>query len=91
VWWGMQDVSFWLPEEGFTENNLCEVVRSTAGDLAESVTLIDNFTNKKTGRTSHCYRIAYRSMERSLSDEEINVLQDGVREALSSRLKVELR
>jgi phenylalanyl-tRNA synthetase alpha chain len=87
----MQDVSFWLPEEGFTENNLCEVVRGEAGDLAESVVLIDEFTNKKTGRTSNCFRIAYRSMERSLSDEEINVLQESVREALTTRLGVELR
>ena len=60
-----QDVSFWLPETGFTENNLCEVVRSKAGDLVESVSLTDEFTNPKKGKTSNCFRIAYRSMERS--------------------------
>ncbi|PRQ45078.1 putative phenylalanine--tRNA ligase [Rosa chinensis] len=84
-----KDVSFWI-SESFTENNLCEVVREVAGDLAEEVQLIDNFTNKK-GMTSHCYRIAYRSMERSLTDEEVNKLQGTVRELVESKLKVILR
>ncbi|GJM95518.1 hypothetical protein PR202_ga12262 [Eleusine coracana subsp. coracana] len=84
-----KDMSFWINDE-FTENNLCEVVRGIAGDLVEEVKLIDNFTNKK-GMTSHCYRIAYRSMERSLTDEEINDLQWNVREVVKSKLKVELR
>ena len=57
----------------------------------EEVTLVDNFTNKKTGRTSNCYRIVYRSMERSLTDEEINSLQEQVRSQVASVLKVELR
>ena len=87
----LQDVSFWLPEDGFTENNLCEVVRGIAGDLVESVELIDNFTNPKKQKTSHCYRIAYRSMDRSLTDQEINDLQDAVRSSLTDNLKVELR
>ena len=51
-----QDVSFWLPEAGFTENNLCELVRGIAGDLVESVALLDSFTHPKKQRTSHCYR-----------------------------------
>ncbi len=54
-------------------------VRNIGGDLVEEVVLIDNFTNKKTGRTSNCFRINYRSMERSLTDEEINAIQDEVR------------
>ncbi len=54
-----KDMAFWVSPE-FSENNLCELVRSIGGDLVEEVTLIDNFTNKKTGRTSNCYRIVYR-------------------------------
>uniref|UniRef100_A0A7N0TAN2 phenylalanine--tRNA ligase n=1 Tax=Kalanchoe fedtschenkoi TaxID=63787 RepID=A0A7N0TAN2_KALFE len=84
-----KDISFWI-NESFTENNLCELVRGIAGDLAEEVKLIDNFTNKK-GMTSHCYRIAYRSMERSLTDEEINELQWKVRDQIQSKLKVDVR
>lgn len=53
--------------------------------------LIDNFTNPKTQRTSHCYRITYRSMERSLTDEEVNALQAAVRTGVAEQLKVELR
>ena len=30
----------------------------------EEVKLIDEFTNPKTGKTSNCFRIAYRSNER---------------------------
>ena len=89
----LKDVSFWLPKEGdsFTENNLCEVVRDVAGSLVEEVKLIDEFTNPKKGLTSNCYRIVYRSMERSLTDEEINALQEKVREDMVSKLGVELR
>lgn len=61
------------------------------GDLVEEVQLIDNFTNPKMQRTSNCYRITYRSMERSLKDEEVNKLQDAVRQRVSEQLKVELR
>ncbi|XP_016198928.1 phenylalanine--tRNA ligase, chloroplastic/mitochondrial [Arachis ipaensis] len=84
-----KDISFWI-NESFTENNLCELVRGIAGDLVEEVQLIDNFTNKK-GMTSHCYRIAYRSMERSLTDDEINDLQWKVRDQVQSKLNVVLR
>lgn len=85
-----KDVAFWI-SDSFTENNLCELVRGVGGDLIEEVKLIDEFANKKTGKTSHCYRIAYRSMDRSLEDTEINALQDSVREKLAAELLVELR
>jgi phenylalanyl-tRNA synthetase alpha chain len=55
------------------------------------VKLIDEFENKKKGKTSNCFRITYRSMERSLTDEEINAIQEKVREEVQTSLGVELR
>jgi len=86
----LKDVSFWVPD-GFHVNDLNEVVRDVAGDLAENVRLLDSFTHPKTNRISHCYRIVYRSMDRSLLNEEIDSLQENVREHLVQRLNVELR
>ena len=52
---------------------------------------IDTFAHPKTGRTSNCYRVTYRSMDRSLTDEEINALQETLREDAAAKLGVELR
>ena len=76
-----KDVSFWLTES-FYANELNEIVRDVAGDLVEQVELIDEFTHPKTKRVSQCYRITYRSMDRSLTNEEIDALQDTVRRLL---------
>ena len=78
-------------EPAFVENDLSELVREVAGDLVENLTLIDSFVHPKTGRTSHCYRITYRSMDRSLTNEEIDALQEQVRELTQERFGVELR
>ncbi|KAJ3021861.1 UNVERIFIED_CONTAM: hypothetical protein HDU68_009429 [Siphonaria sp. JEL0065] len=85
-----KDVSFWCPE-GFHDNDMFEVVRDVAGDLAEDCALIDTFKNPKTERFSKCFRINYRSMDRTLSNEDVDIIQDKVREEVAQRCKVELR
>lgn len=45
----------------------------------------------RTGRASKCFRVNYRSMERSLTNEEVDVLQEEVRSQIADQLKVELR
>lgn len=73
------------------ENDIMELVREAAGDSVEDVRLIDSFTHPKTGRKSLCYRINYRSLERTLTNEEANTLHERVRELLVGRLGVQLR
>ncbi|KAJ1962220.1 phenylalanyl-tRNA synthetase alpha subunit, mitochondrial, partial [Dipsacomyces acuminosporus] len=88
----IKDVSFWLPASGkFHENDLMDLVRETAGDLVEGVKLIDSFAHPKTGKTSQCYRINYCSMDRNVTNEEINAIQSQVRERMVERLGVALR
>ncbi|KAI9170996.1 phenylalanyl-tRNA synthetase alpha subunit (PodG) [Paramyrothecium foliicola] len=95
-----KDVSFWLRSTSaaggntkgvFHENDVMELVRNVAGDMVEDVRLIDEFTHPKTGRKSMAYRIIYRSLERTLTNEETNKLHEDVREALVKELGVELR
>lgn len=85
-----KDISFWCPD-GFHDNDMFEVVRDVAGDLAEDVSLIDVFKNKKTGKTSKCYRINYRSMDRTCTNAEVDALQDQVRRQITNRFGVQLR
>ena len=90
-----KDIAFWTNEEGaskdiFVENDFFDMVRSTAGDLVERIELIDSFTHPKTGRSSRCYRVSYRSMDRNLTNEEIDELQFKVRDETAT-LGCELR
>lgn len=83
-----KDIAFWTPSE-YSHNDFYELVREIGGDLVESVKLTDSF-NKPGKGTSYCYRVAYQSMERTLSNDEVNDMQQGIRDAVVM-LNVELR
>eukprot|EP01135_Chromosphaera_perkinsii_P006925 Nk52_evm13s628 gene=Nk52_evmTU13s628 len=86
----LKDITFWV-DDNFSSNSFFDLVRSEAGDLVETVKLIDEFKHPKTGKTSHCYRIAYRCLERTLTNDEINELQLAIRNKVEKALQVELR
>ena len=99
-----KDVSFWLRSSSssagggmrsnahdFHGNDVMEIVRDVGGDLVEDVSLVDDFVHPVSGRKSLCYRINYRSLERTLRNEEVNQLHECIRKKLAENLGIELR
>ncbi len=80
-----------IQPKAFHENDVMEIVRDVAGALAEDVKLVDEFLHSRSERKSLCYRINYRSLERTLTNEEANRLHEEIRARLECDLGLELR
>ena len=72
-----RDISFIVESKNFAPNNYFDLVRDVVGDLVEEMALIDEYENAAKfgeGKKSYAYRIVYRSLDRTLTDDEVNVL-----------------
>ncbi|XP_042841741.1 phenylalanine--tRNA ligase, mitochondrial isoform X4 [Panthera tigris] len=54
----INDISFWLPSENYTENDFYDLVRTIGGDLVEKVELIDKFEHPKIFHLSETQDVA---------------------------------
>jgi phenylalanyl-tRNA synthetase beta chain len=72
---------------------LIDLIKSTAGDLAEDVNIFDLYTGKQigAGEKSVAIAIRFRSSERSLSNAEIDDLQEKIVSKLKDNFKAEIR
>ncbi|MEO8514375.1 MAG: hypothetical protein ABI543_12495 [Ignavibacteria bacterium] len=68
------------------------ILSVNTGKLLQKVSLYDIFEPKgENSKKSYTYSLEYRSGERTLTNEEVNVLQDKIVDELSKKLKAELR
>lgn len=87
-----RDVAMWLQDEDTIHvNDFCAVVRDVAGDLVENVTLVDEFVHPKTQRLSRCFRVTYRAWDTTLTNDEVNVMHNKIRDIFAAKEEVELR
>lgn len=90
----VRDISFIVPKM-FIPNDYFDTVRETVGDeLVEEVSLIDKYENdEKFGknRMSYAYRITYRSLERTLTGEEVDALHKRLEEKTAENFSAVIR
>ena len=88
-----RDISF-IIDKSINLNNYYEIVRDFAENLIEEVKLVDEFENdEKFGKDkkSYTFRIIYRSPERTLTNEEVNKIQEEIRSETVKELNAVLR
>ena len=88
-----RDISFVI-NKSINLNNYYELVRDEADNLIEEVKLIDSYENEgKFGKDKKRYtvRIVYRSLEKTLTDEEVNKIHDKITEKTKQQLSAIVR
>jgi phenylalanyl-tRNA synthetase alpha chain len=89
----VRDISFIVPAS-FVPNDYFDLVRAVGGDLVEQVELLDKYENEAklgSGNISYTYRITYRSLEKTLTNEEVNALHHALEERTRAGFGAEVR
>jgi len=88
-----RDISF-IIDKNINLNNYYEIVRDFAENLIEEVELIDEYEDEKkfgNDKKSYTFRIVYRSLERTLTNEEVNKIQEAIIEKTKTDLNAKIR
>jgi len=88
-----RDISF-IVNSDMSLNSYYEIVRDIGGDLIEEMKLLDKYADdKKFGKDkiSYTFRIVYRSLERTLTNEEINILHEKIVDKTKVTFNAEIR
>ncbi len=89
----VRDISF-IVKNDFIPNNYFDLVRDVAPDMVEEVALIDKYENDTkfgTENISYAYRITYRTIDRTLTNTEIDTLHKKLEEVTKGTYNATVR
>lgn len=86
----IRDISFYYPE-GFDKNDFFHTLNTHAQNLVANATVIDEFYNPSNTKNSYSFRVFFESLERTLTNDEINQILDSVKKTLVEEFGVEIR
>lgn len=89
----VRDISFIVPKT-FVPNDYFDLVRENIPDLVEEIALIDKYENDvKFGadKLSYAYRITYRSLDRTLTSDEVDTIHKKIEQATREAFNAEVR
>ena len=78
----LRDLALWVPK-GTTNQDVENLVREVAGELLANIYLFDTY--EKGDRVSYAFRLVFQSFEKTLSDEEVNMMMEKINAALIDR------
>lgn len=77
-----RDIALWVPSETDSKA-LRDLIAKSAGALLVRIREFDRF--EKDGRTSYAFRLVFESMDRTLTDDEVNAEMEHVYEAVREK------
>lgn len=89
----VRDISF-VVDKNFIPNDYFDVIRDIGGDFIEQVELLDKYENVEkfgVGKLSYTFRITYRHLERTLTNEEVNVVHVKLEERTEKDFDAQIR
>ena len=84
----LRDIAVWTPD-GTQESEVTSAIVAEAGDLLVRLDLFDRF--EKDGRTSYAFRLVFESMEKTLSDADLDPAMQRITDALNKKEGWEVR
>ena len=90
----VRDISFIVDASNFILNDYFDLVRETGGDMIEQVEIMDKYENAEkfgAGKISYTFRITYRDLNRTLTNEEVNAVHAKLEERTEKECGASIR